>query len=82
MFFRKRYKSGKIRIVSDFELTQKQVEKIVGIINNVDTNEFYSPCYEISRNVFHQMIVEKPSIAEVKTKPTRFGGFKITITDY
>lgn len=82
MFFRKRYKSGKIRIISDFELTQKQVKKIVGIINNVDTNEFYSPCYEISRNVFHQMKNEKPYIVEVKTRPTKFGGFKVIITNY
>lgn len=75
MFLRKIYKSGKIKVISDGELTQNQVERIMDIINNF----YYARSYHISKTIFHEMEEEFGSIVGVKTKRTRSGILKVKL---
>lgn len=79
MLLRKKYKSGKITVISDVELTQKQVEKIVDIVNEVMGLAFYESCYHISRNIFHEIKDQISSIHSVTTKSAR-GKLKIRLS--
>ena len=76
---RKKYKVGKIQILSDIELNKAQVGKIVDIVNELMLQGFYEPCYQISRKIYYDL-EQKGSIAGVETKRTKSGNFKIRVS--
>ena len=58
MALRKKYKSGKITVISDVELNDAQVGKIVDNVNEIMLQGYYEPCYQISRRIFHEISTE------------------------
>ena len=76
-----KYQSGKIRIKSKFELDKDQIGEIVEIINEVMSQGFYEPCYQISQRVCHAIEDESPIFLMVKTKHTRSEKFIIKLIE-
>ena len=49
-----KYSTGRIRIISNVELTKTQIGKVVNAVNEVMLLGFYEPCYDISREICHE----------------------------
>ena len=80
MFFKKhKYVSGKIRIISDFELSEEEIGKIIDIVNENMVHRFYEPCYYISRAIYHEL-KEKKSKLSVETSYTIMRKINIKIS--